>query len=121
MGHAPRPVVEVPGQEDGHVITLRRAMVEIGVSGLPFNRFGVTLRHVVSSQINASLFDDDIQFHYLYIFIQQCAIFFFLACGVDKLPAKMTAQCKRVFTCAKLARQKHSWCSLFTLKKPHVE
>ena len=30
----------------------------------------------------------------------------FLACGVDRLPTKMTAACKRVFTCAKLARQR---------------
>lgn len=31
-------------------------------------------------------------------------------CGVDRLPTKMTAACKRVFTCAKLARQQRcSW------------
>ena len=42
MEVAARPVVEVPGQEDGGVATPHQAMAEIGVLGLPFNRLVVT-------------------------------------------------------------------------------
>ena len=42
MELAARPVVEVPGQEDGGVTTPHRAMAEIGALELPFNRLVVT-------------------------------------------------------------------------------